>query len=94
VLETGIAVETLSLVDEQLNPLLDGVEVEKHSLNYEANTGQILGTVSVTSNTTLVPKDGHTICCQEMELPNGLSLFLFPEESGICQYASVSGSGQ
>lgn len=91
VLETGIAVETSSLPDEQLHPELDGDEVEKHSLSWKTDTSRILGTGSVMSKTALLPKGSHTIC-QELGLPNDLS-FKFAEEFATCQDESVSISG-
>jgi hypothetical protein len=67
------------LPDGQLNPELDGDEVEKDNLNCETDTSRIVRTGSVMSKTALSPKD--TYCQEELELPNGLSSFKFTEES-------------
>ncbi|XP_025806017.1 uncharacterized protein LOC112884714 isoform X3 [Panicum hallii] len=74
--------ESCVSISMQLNPELEDDEVEKHSLNCEKDTSQILGiTRSVLSKTALLPKDSHTIYWQEQELPNDLS----PLKSGTCQ---------
>ncbi|XP_039835739.1 uncharacterized protein LOC120696801 isoform X9 [Panicum virgatum] len=74
--------ESCISISMQLNPELEDDEVEKHSLNCEKDTSQILGiTRSVQSKTSLLPKDSHTIYWKEQELPNDLS----PLKSGICQ---------
>ena len=67
------------LPDGQLDPELDGDEVEKDSLNCETDTSRIVPTGSVMSKTALSPKD--TYCHEELELPNGLPSFKFAEES-------------
>ena len=66
--------ESCVSISMQLNPELKDDEVEKHNLNCEKDTSQILGiTRSVLSKTALLPKDSDTIYWQEQELPNDLS---------------------
>ena len=77
--------ESCVSISMQLNPELEDDEVEKHSLNCEKDTSQILGiTRSVQSKTSLLPKDSHTIYWKEQELPNDLSPLKSGKEFAIC----------
>ncbi|KAJ1264909.1 hypothetical protein BS78_08G037600 [Paspalum vaginatum] len=88
-LENGIAqihaAETSALPDKQLK----GGVVEKHSLNCEKDTSQILGSGSLLSKTALLPKGSRTVYCQEQELTHELSTFTSADGSAIRQDESV-----